>query len=102
METVVTSICDEFPERLRKNHRHVLSLCSLIFYACGVPLCTQVSFVFKFLFFFIINNLLNNQTSLYNSKIYKKKYNLKIIFLLYVHSNLMLYGTLCIYSPKMA
>lgn len=43
METVVTSICDEFPERLRKNHRHVLSLCSLIFYACGVPLCTQVS-----------------------------------------------------------
>lgn len=41
METIVTAICDEYPERLRKNHRHVLALAVVIFYILGVPLCTQ-------------------------------------------------------------
>uniref|UniRef100_A0A914W3A0 Transporter n=2 Tax=Plectus sambesii TaxID=2011161 RepID=A0A914W3A0_9BILA len=41
VETIVTAICDEFPERLRKNHRHVLTFVCLGFYVLGVPLCTQ-------------------------------------------------------------
>ncbi|KHN78185.1 Sodium-dependent acetylcholine transporter [Toxocara canis] len=40
METVVSSVCDEFPERLRRNHRHVLTFTCLAFYSLGVPLCT--------------------------------------------------------------
>ncbi|MFH4979157.1 hypothetical protein AB6A40_005866 [Gnathostoma spinigerum] len=40
IETVVSGICDEFPERLRRNHRHVLTLICLCFYCLGVPLCT--------------------------------------------------------------
>uniref|UniRef100_A0A0M3ILV8 Sodium-and chloride-dependent glycine transporter 2 n=1 Tax=Ascaris lumbricoides TaxID=6252 RepID=A0A0M3ILV8_ASCLU len=40
METIVSSICDEFPERLRRNHRHVLAFTCLAFYSLGVPLCT--------------------------------------------------------------
>ncbi|VDN02726.1 unnamed protein product [Thelazia callipaeda] len=38
-ETVVSAICDEFPERLRRNHRHVLAFTCVIFYTCGIPLC---------------------------------------------------------------
>jgi solute carrier family 6 amino acid transporter-like protein 5/7/9/14 len=40
VESVVSSICDEFPERLRKNHRHVLTFVVTIFYLLGIPLCT--------------------------------------------------------------
>uniref|UniRef100_A0AC34FE99 Transporter n=1 Tax=Panagrolaimus sp. ES5 TaxID=591445 RepID=A0AC34FE99_9BILA len=40
VECVVSSICDEFPERLRKNHRHVLTFVVSIFYLLGIPLCT--------------------------------------------------------------
>uniref|UniRef100_A0A914BVQ2 Uncharacterized protein n=1 Tax=Acrobeloides nanus TaxID=290746 RepID=A0A914BVQ2_9BILA len=40
VETIVSAICDEFPERLRRNHRHVLTFLVLIFYILGVPLCT--------------------------------------------------------------
>uniref|UniRef100_A0A915CRP8 Uncharacterized protein n=1 Tax=Ditylenchus dipsaci TaxID=166011 RepID=A0A915CRP8_9BILA len=40
VETVVSSICDAFPERLRKNHRHVLTFVLLAFYILGLPLCT--------------------------------------------------------------
>uniref|UniRef100_A0A915KTB4 Uncharacterized protein n=1 Tax=Romanomermis culicivorax TaxID=13658 RepID=A0A915KTB4_ROMCU len=41
METIVVGLCDEFPEFLRKYHRHVLALCAVIFYAFGVPFCTK-------------------------------------------------------------
>ncbi|KAI1721390.1 sodium:neurotransmitter symporter family domain-containing protein [Ditylenchus destructor] len=40
VECVVSSICDAFPERLRKNHRHVLTFVLLAFYVLGLPLCT--------------------------------------------------------------
>ena len=43
IETIVSAICDEFPERLRKNHRHVLTFVVLLFYILGLPLCTAVS-----------------------------------------------------------
>ncbi|CAG9536156.1 unnamed protein product [Cercopithifilaria johnstoni] len=39
MESVVSAICDEFPERLRRNHRHVLAFTCVIFYILGIPLC---------------------------------------------------------------
>jgi len=40
VETVVSSLCDEFPERLRRNHRHVLAFVLPAFYILGIPLCT--------------------------------------------------------------
>lgn len=43
IETIVSAICDEFPERLRRNHRHVLTFVVLLFYILGLPLCTAVS-----------------------------------------------------------
>ena len=43
VENIVSSICDEFPERLRKNHRHVLTFVVSIFYLLGIPLCSAVS-----------------------------------------------------------
>lgn len=43
VETVVSSICDEFPERLRKNHRHVMTFVVFIFFVLGVPFCSGVS-----------------------------------------------------------
>jgi hypothetical protein len=42
VETIVTAICDEFAEQLRRNHRHVLIFVCLLFYAAGLVLCTQV------------------------------------------------------------
>lgn len=43
VETIVSSICDEYPERLRKNHRHVMTFIVLIFFALGLPFVTGVS-----------------------------------------------------------
>lgn len=43
VETIVSSICDEFPERLRRNHRHVLTFVLLFFFLLGLPLCSTVS-----------------------------------------------------------
>jgi SNF family Na+-dependent transporter len=43
VETIVSSICDEFPERLRRNHRHVLTLVILLFFLLGLPLCNRVN-----------------------------------------------------------
>uniref|UniRef100_A0A7E4V3A1 Transporter n=1 Tax=Panagrellus redivivus TaxID=6233 RepID=A0A7E4V3A1_PANRE len=40
IETIVSSICDEFPERLRRNHRHLLTFVVFLFYILGLPLCT--------------------------------------------------------------
>lgn len=50
METIVSAICDEFPEHLRRNHRHVLAFTCVIFYVLGIPLCAAVSCNFDFLF----------------------------------------------------
>ncbi len=44
VETIVTAICDEFAEQLRRNHRHVLIFVCLLFYAAGLVLCTQVTY----------------------------------------------------------
>lgn len=43
METIVTAICDAFPERLRRNHRHVLTLTCSIFFGVGIIFCSQVT-----------------------------------------------------------
>ncbi|KAK0418475.1 hypothetical protein QR680_013577 [Steinernema hermaphroditum] len=43
VETVVSSICDEFPERLRRNHRHVLTCVTVAFLILGVPLCCSAA-----------------------------------------------------------
>jgi len=40
VETIVSSICDEFPERLRKNHRHVLTFTLVAFFIAGLTLCS--------------------------------------------------------------
>ncbi|KAI6215457.1 Transporter [Aphelenchoides besseyi] len=50
VETVVSSICDEFPERLRKNHRHVLTFVLFFFYLLGVPLCSTAGLYWVVLF----------------------------------------------------
>ncbi|KAI6240041.1 Transporter [Aphelenchoides fujianensis] len=50
VETVVSSICDEFPERLRRNHRHVLTFVLLFFYLLGVPLCSTAGLYWIVLF----------------------------------------------------
>jgi len=42
VETIVSSICDEFPERLRKNHRHVLTFTLVGFFIAGLALCSTV------------------------------------------------------------
>ncbi|CAJ0579190.1 unnamed protein product, partial [Mesorhabditis spiculigera] len=41
VETIVTSICDEFPERLRKNRRHVLTTICACFILLSIPFCTS-------------------------------------------------------------
>lgn len=56
MESIVSAICDEFPERLRRNHRHVLAFTCVIFYVLGIPLCAAVSGHISFLFFLKIQN----------------------------------------------
>ena len=43
VETIVSSICDQFPERLRRNHRHVLTFVLCFFYLLTLPLCSTVS-----------------------------------------------------------
>jgi len=50
IETIVSAICDEFPERLRKNHRHVLTFVVLLFYILGLPLCTAAGIYWIVLF----------------------------------------------------
>lgn len=39
VETIVTSLCDEFPERLRRNRRHVLTTVCAVFMVLSVPFC---------------------------------------------------------------
>ncbi|KRX98033.1 Sodium-dependent acetylcholine transporter, partial [Trichinella pseudospiralis] len=34
--SVVTAMCDEYARRLRRNQRHVLSLCSVLFFSAGI------------------------------------------------------------------
>ncbi|CDW56509.1 sodium dependent acetylcholine transporter [Trichuris trichiura] len=46
---VVTSLCDHFARRLRKNQRHVLSLALVIFYVAGLIFCTKAGiYYFEF------------------------------------------------------
>ncbi|CAD5217823.1 unnamed protein product [Bursaphelenchus okinawaensis] len=40
VETVVSSVSDEYPERMRKNHRHVMTFTICVFFLLGVPLCS--------------------------------------------------------------
>uniref|UniRef100_A0A8R1TZG3 Transporter n=1 Tax=Onchocerca volvulus TaxID=6282 RepID=A0A8R1TZG3_ONCVO len=44
IETVVSAICDEFPELFRRNHRRVLSAACFIFFALGMPFCFTAGF----------------------------------------------------------
>ncbi|KAK6024634.1 putative sodium-dependent acetylcholine transporter, partial [Ostertagia ostertagi] len=39
VETIVTSLCDEFPERLRRNRRHVLTTVCAAFMVVSIPFC---------------------------------------------------------------
>ncbi|KAE9418941.1 hypothetical protein Angca_002340, partial [Angiostrongylus cantonensis] len=39
VETIVTSMCDEFPERLRRNRRHVLTSVCAAFMILSIPFC---------------------------------------------------------------
>ncbi|EYC17483.1 hypothetical protein Y032_0030g2079 [Ancylostoma ceylanicum] len=39
VETIVTSLCDEFPERLRRNRRHVLTTVCASFILISIPFC---------------------------------------------------------------
>ncbi|VDN26692.1 unnamed protein product, partial [Cylicostephanus goldi] len=39
VETIVTSLCDEFPERLRRNKRHVLTTVCATFILLSIPFC---------------------------------------------------------------
>ncbi|XP_003377618.1 sodium-dependent acetylcholine transporter [Trichinella spiralis] len=39
--SVVTAMCDEYARRLRRNQRHVLSLCSVLFFSAGLIFCTK-------------------------------------------------------------
>ncbi|CAJ0599966.1 unnamed protein product [Cylicocyclus nassatus] len=39
VETIVTSLCDEFPERLRRNKRHVLTSVCAAFIFLSIPFC---------------------------------------------------------------
>ncbi|WKX98886.1 hypothetical protein Q1695_014062 [Nippostrongylus brasiliensis] len=39
VETIVTSLCDEFPERLRRNRRHVLTTVCAVFMVLSIPFC---------------------------------------------------------------
>ncbi|VDM51930.1 unnamed protein product [Angiostrongylus costaricensis] len=39
VETIVTSMCDEFPERLRRNRRHVLTSVCAVFMILSIPFC---------------------------------------------------------------
>lgn len=50
VQTAVTALCDEFPENLRKYHRHLLTLTCVTFYAFGIPFCTQAGFYLILLF----------------------------------------------------
>ncbi|VDP02911.1 unnamed protein product [Soboliphyme baturini] len=50
VETVVISLCDEFPSRLRKNKLHMLLLCTVLFYAVSLMFCTQAGMYFLTLF----------------------------------------------------
>uniref|UniRef100_A0A5S6QRV9 Transporter n=1 Tax=Trichuris muris TaxID=70415 RepID=A0A5S6QRV9_TRIMR len=46
MTNVVTSLCDQFARRLRRNQRHVLSLALVIFYVAGLVFCTRAGMYF--------------------------------------------------------
>ncbi|KAL3090129.1 hypothetical protein niasHS_006581 [Heterodera schachtii] len=50
VETIVSSICDQFPERLRRNHRHVLTFTLFAFFLLGLPLCTAAGIYWIVLF----------------------------------------------------
>ncbi|CAI4231197.1 unnamed protein product [Auanema sp. JU1783] len=39
VETIVSSLCDDFPERLRKNRRHVLTSVCASFILLSIPFC---------------------------------------------------------------
>nr|ACI49252.1 hypothetical protein Csp3_JD07.002 [Caenorhabditis angaria] len=41
VETIVSSLCDEFPERLRRNRRHVLTTVCTIFILLSIPFCVS-------------------------------------------------------------
>ncbi|PAV82237.1 hypothetical protein WR25_21819 [Diploscapter pachys] len=46
VETMVSSICDEFPERLRRNRRHVLTTVCAVFMLLSIPFCLSVNLAF--------------------------------------------------------
>lgn len=54
VETIVSSICDQFPETLRKNHRHVLMFVAVLFYFLGLPLCSSCGLYWVLLFEYYI------------------------------------------------
>uniref|UniRef100_A0A0N5AJ66 Transporter n=1 Tax=Syphacia muris TaxID=451379 RepID=A0A0N5AJ66_9BILA len=50
VETVVSALCDEFPERLRRNHRHVVTFTCSVLFCLGIPFCTQAGKYWLLLF----------------------------------------------------
>uniref|UniRef100_A0A1I8BTP1 Transporter n=1 Tax=Meloidogyne hapla TaxID=6305 RepID=A0A1I8BTP1_MELHA len=46
----VSSICDLFPERLRRSHRHVLTFTIFTFFVLGIPLCSAAGIYWIILF----------------------------------------------------
>ncbi|KAF7629202.1 hypothetical protein Mgra_00009265 [Meloidogyne graminicola] len=50
VETIVSSICDLFPERLRRSHRHVLTFTIFTFFVLGIPLCSAAGIYWIILF----------------------------------------------------
>ncbi|OUC47355.1 sodium-dependent acetylcholine transporter domain protein [Trichinella nativa] len=54
--SVVTAMCDEYARRLRRNQRHVLSLCSVLFFSAGLIFCTKAGmYIFEFCEYYVIS-----------------------------------------------
>ncbi|KRZ32085.1 Sodium-dependent acetylcholine transporter, partial [Trichinella pseudospiralis] len=54
--SVVTAMCDEYARRLRRNQRHVLSLCSVLFFSAGLVFCTKAGmYIFEFCEYYVIS-----------------------------------------------
>ncbi|CAD5222395.1 unnamed protein product [Bursaphelenchus xylophilus] len=50
VETVVSTIADEYPERMRKNHRHVMTFTVFLFFTLGIPFCSGAGLYWIVLF----------------------------------------------------
>lgn len=60
LEAMITGLCDQFPNHLRRNREIFVGFVVIFIYLCALPTCTYVSIYSCFVaYYYILNKICN-------------------------------------------